>query len=45
MKKGLAPIREGAPMELHHPFGRKGENFYIFNPVTKNRHHFIHYGW
>ena len=45
MKKGLAPIREGAPMELHHPFGRKGANFYIFEPVTKSKHHFIHYGW
>ena len=45
MKKGLAPIINNAPMELHHPFGRKGANFYIFEPVTKGKHHFIHYGW
>ena len=45
MKKGLAPIVDNAPMELHHTFGRKGANFYIFEPVTKAQHHFIHYGW
>ena len=31
--------------KTHHPFGRKGANFYIFEPVTKSKHHFIHYGW
>ena len=45
MKKGLAPIVDNAPMELHHTFRRKGANFYIFEPVTKAQHHFIHYGW
>ena len=45
MRKGLAPIRDGAPMELHHTFGRKGYNFYVFEPLTKSQHHFIHYGW
>ncbi len=44
MKKGLAPIRGGAPMELHHPKGRIGENFYIFYPVTQLKHDIIHYG-
>ena len=45
MKKGLAPIIDGSPMELHHPFGRKGNNFYVFEPLSKATHHFIHYGW
>ena len=45
MRKGLAPIVDNAPMELHHTFGRKGANFYIFEPVTKAQHHFIHYRW
>ena len=45
MKKGLAPIGEdGFSMELHHPKGRDGENFYIFQPLTRTQHRFIHYG-
>ena len=45
MRKGLAPIVEGAPMELHHPYRRGGSNFYVFEPLTKAEHHFRHYGW
>jgi hypothetical protein len=45
MKKGLAPIGEdGFSMELHHPFGRTGDNYFIFEPVTRTRHQQIHYG-
>ena len=45
MKKGLAPIGDdGFSMELHHPFGRKGANFYIFEPFTQSQHRYIHYG-
>ena len=45
MKKGLAPIgADGYSMELHHPLGRAGENFFIFEPVTQTQHRWIHYG-
>ena len=45
MKKGLAPIVDNAPMELHHTLGRKGANFFVFEPLTRAQHHFRHYGW
>ena len=38
------PIQGGAPMEIHHPNGRKGENFNIFYHVTQPEHDIIHYG-
>lgn len=45
MKKGLAPIgKDGFSMELHHPYGRKGKNFYKFTPLTRTQHRYIHYG-
>lgn len=45
MKKGLAPIGEdNVSMELHHPFGREGANFYIFEPLTQTAHRLYHYG-
>ena len=45
LKKGLAPIGEdGFSMELHHPNGREGANFYIFEPLTRTKHREIHYG-
>ena len=45
MKRGLAPIgNDGFPIELHHRFGRKGANFYIFEPLTRTDHMFTHYG-
>ena len=45
MKKGRAPIgADGYSMELHHPFGRAGENFFNFEPVTQTQHRWIHYG-
>ena len=44
LKKGRAPIGEdGFPMELHHPYGRKGDNFYVFEPLTQTEHRHIHY--
>ena len=43
MKKGLAPKgRDGFSMELHHPYGRIGENFYIFEEITRTNHIMIH---
>ena len=44
MTRGLAPIVDGAPMELHHYLGRNGDNFFKFIPLTKAQHNFIHYG-
>ena len=44
MKKGRAPIVHGYPMELHHPYGRLGDNFFDFYPVTHQMHWKIHYG-
>ena len=45
MKKGLAPIGiDGYSMELHHPEGRNGENYWNFYPVTYTEHKKIHYG-
>ncbi len=45
LKKGLAPIGEdGFSMELHHPLGRNGKNFFVFEPLTQSQHRFIHYG-
>ena len=44
MKKGRAPIVDGFPMELHHPNGRVGQNFWEFYPLTHQEHHLIHYG-
>lgn len=45
MKKGLAPIGpDGFSMELHHPLGRAGANFYYYVPLTRTDHRFIHYG-
>ena len=45
IKKGLAPIgSDGFSMELHHPFGRNGDNFFIFEPLTQTQHRWIHYG-
>ena len=45
LKKGLAPIGDDfAPMELHHPLGRTGDNFFIFEPLTQTQHRWIHYG-
>ena len=46
MKKGLAPIgNDGFPMELHHPFRRQGDNFFVFEPLTRMEHWGKHYGW
>ena len=45
MSKGRAPIGNDAfPMELHHPYGRKGQNFFVFEPLTRTEHRRIHYG-
>ena len=45
MRKGRAPIgNDGHPMELHHPNGRSGDNFFIFEPLTQTEHRFRHYG-
>ena len=44
MRRGLAPIVDDSPMELHHPHGRLGENFFIFEPLTYQEHFFKHYG-
>ena len=45
MQKGLAPIGpDGFSVELHHPYGRSGDNFFIFAPVTRTEHRLIHYG-
>ena len=42
MLKGLAPkVNDNGvicSMELHHPHGRKGDNFWIFEPVTPSQH-------
>ena len=46
MKKGLAPIGDDFfPMKLHHPYGRNGENFFVFEPLSRTDHRFLHYGW
>ena len=46
LKKGLAPIGDdGFSIELHHPYGRGGDNYFIFEQVTRTDHRFIHYGW
>lgn len=43
MKRGLAPIGDdGFSIELHHPKGRSGTNFYHFYPLTKTEHIKIH---
>ena len=43
MEKGLAPIGDDFfPMELHHPYGRNGENFFIFEPLSRTDHRFLH---
>lgn len=43
--KRLAPLdRNGIPYELHHPFGRLGDNFFSFYPLTQFEHRIIHYG-
>ena len=45
LQKGLAPIGDdGFSMERHHPNGRNGANYYIFEPVTQTIHRWIHYG-
>jgi hypothetical protein len=45
LKKGRAPIGEdGFPMELHHPNGRDGNNYYLFEPMTRTKHRYEHYG-
>ena len=45
MRKGRAPRDAlGYPMELHHPYGRVGNNFFVFGPVTHGEHIKIHYG-
>ena len=44
MKRGLAPIGEdGFSLELHHPYGRVGDNYYVFKPLTKTQHYLEHY--
>ena len=46
MKKGLAPrCDDGFSMELHHPFGRRGDNFFIFEPLSRTEHMRIHNDW
>ena len=46
MRKGLAPLDDlGESMELHHPLGRAGNNYYNFTPVTRRQHQIIHYGY
>ncbi len=45
MSKGRAPIgKDGFSMELHHPNGRKGDNFFDFYALTRTEHRAIHYG-
>ena len=45
MKKGLAPIGDdGFSMELHHPNGRKGDDYFVFEPLTQTEHRMRHYG-
>ena len=45
MSKGRAPIGyDGFSMELHHPNGRKGQNYFIFEPLTRTAHRTKHYG-
>ena len=39
VKKGMPMLgSDGFPMELHHPFGRDGYNYFIFEPLTKTEH-------
>ena len=39
MSRGSAPLDiDGIPMHLHHPYGRQGNNFYIFTPMTQTEH-------
>jgi hypothetical protein len=45
LQKGLAPIGDdGFSMHLHHPDGRNGDFYYVFDPVTYTEHMRIHYG-
>ena len=45
MQNGRAPIgTDTFSMELHHPNGRTGENFWNFYPTTRTEHRRIHYG-
>ena len=45
MRRGLAPKGgDGFSIELHHPYGRSGNNFYYFQKVTHLEHMEIHYG-
>ena len=45
MKKGLAPFGDDLyPIELHHPRGRQGLNFFNFEPLTRTKHMEGHYG-
>lgn len=45
LRRGLVPLDEfGIPYELHHPFGRAGDSFFDFEPVTHAEHWIIHYG-
>ena len=45
MRKGLAPIGDdGFSLELHHTHGRFGNNYFVFEPLTKTQHYFEHYG-
>ena len=43
MKRGRAPLVNGFPMELHHPNGRIGQNYWDFYPLTHQEHYILHY--
>ena len=43
IKNGLAPWdRYGNPYHLHHPYGRDGDNYFVFGPVDPQTHLNIH---
>ena len=43
LKNGLTPLdRYGNPFHLHHPYGREGDNYFIFGPVDPTTHMNIH---
>ena len=45
MRKGRAPIGvDGYPVELHHPYGRDGGNYWIFYELDRTSHRRYHYG-
>ncbi len=46
MSKGLAPIgSDGFSMELHHPNGRVGDDYFNFKPISRTEHMSRHQQW